>query len=122
MAIVDPVLIDNFNPGLVYINLSILKYFDERPSCPLFWSKEAEFILDPRDMMNLYNITNEEYPPGLSFKLNSLSRKPVLFKRCENWSKIQPSELALAPGYFKMYVQSDSDPNIWVSPYPDYYN
>lgn len=114
----DPCLIPTHNPSQVYLDLEVLRLFDERPSCPLYWDKDAEFIIDPRDIMDMYSINNETYPPGVAWNLSKLCGRPVLFKRVDKTTLQIPGNRASAPGYFHMFVEDESGE--WVTPYPEW--
>jgi len=109
----DPCLLENFNLSQIYVDLSILKSFDERPDCPLYWYKEAEFIIDPKAIIDMYLINGEELPQGLAYKLTKLYNKKVLFKRIEKWSK-NPCKFAAAPGHFSIFIENEHGE--WVYP------
>jgi len=112
----DPCLIPALNPSLVFLDLEILKFFDKRPSCPLFWDNNIEFIIDPKIIMNVYSLNSETYAPGVAWNLSKLCGKSVLFKRSEK--NLVPNNRASAPGYFRMYIKNENGE--WVTPYPDY--
>ena len=113
----DPCLVPNFNPSRVHIDLDILTLFDERDHCPLYWDKDAEFVIDPRVIMDMYLLNGQDFPAGLTWKLSKLSGQTVLFKRDEAWAKCN-MKVASAPGYFTMFVENENGD--WVTPYPDY--
>lgn len=110
--------ITNFNPNTIFIDSNILRAFDKRYNCPLFWYREAEFVIDPREIMDQYLMTGEEAPPMLFSKLNRLVNKEVLFKRVEKQIFDDDFLFANSPGYFNIFIKNNKDE--WVQPNPNY--
>lgn len=111
----------NLNPdskewmSKVVIDYNILKLIDNRPSCPLYWKLDAQFVIDPRVISNMYLSQNDVPAPGVANKLSKFYGKDVLFQRTENWEKTVETEYAAAPGWFEMFVQNSGGE--WVPAY-----
>lgn len=122
----DGCIIPLFNPGKVYLDLFVLSLFDKRPLCPLYWAEGAEFIMNPRDLMDIYSMNanslasvgNNPFTPGTAWNLNKLTGQEVLFRRIETFKTTMQTGYCSSPGWFEMFIQNDKGE--WVTPYPNH--
>lgn len=86
----------------VFIDHSVLRVFDKRKNCPLFWYRDVEFDCDVTVLKNTYLSLGEEVPPGLFSNLRPFEGKQIKLKRVERQIYDDDFLFASAPGYFEI--------------------